>query len=266
MPAPLPQRGLLSIVPDASDSARSDVPVHSAIGRGLRRVAHLHAERRADPGLARALEHLGHWQSARLGQTYSDLARDPRYANAIVFFRTDLYGGADFARRDADLARAAPAMARILPERVLASIAQAIELNALSQELDRRLLGELRQRDCPFTVAQYCDAYRAMDNRSERERQIQMVIEFGAALDIHVHKPMIHGALVTMRHPARAVGLAALQSFLERGFAAFRRMRGAATFLATIEQRERELMDAIFGGDSAPFADPLVPGQSAAQA
>jgi hypothetical protein len=36
-------------------------------------------------------------------------------------------------------------------------------------------------------------------------------------------------------------------------------MRGAATFLATIEQRERELMNRIFGGDSAPFADPLAP-------
>ena len=247
-------------MPDASQSARPDVPVQSAIGHGLRRVAHLHAERRADPALARAHEHLAHWQSARLGQTYSDLARDRRYADAIEFFRTDLYGGADFARRDADLARAAPAMARILPERVLAAIAQAIELNALSQELDRRLLGGLPRRDGVFTVAEYCDAYRATDNRSERERQIQMVNEFGAALDIHVHKPMIHAALVTMRHPARAVGLAALQSFLERGFAAFRKMRGAATFLATIEQRERELMNRIFGGDSAPFADPLAPG------
>jgi hypothetical protein len=251
-------------VPDASESTRSGVPTHSAIAHALRRVADLHAERRADPALARALEHLTRWQSARLAQTYGDLARDPRYADAITFFRTDLYGAADFARRDADLARAAPTMARILPERVLGSLAKAIELNALSQELDRRLLARLPARDSPFTVAQYCDAYRAMGNRSERERQLHLVREFGVALDINVHRPLIHAALVAMRHPARAAGLGALQSFLERGFAAFRKMHGAAIFLSTVDQRERELMEAIFGGESAPFADPLAPGQSTA--
>jgi len=175
-------------VPDASEPARSDAPAHSAIAHALRRVAHLHAERRADPALARALGHLSRWQSARLGQTYRDLAQDPRYADAIAFFRNDLYGAADFARRDADLARAAPTMARILPERVLASLAQAIELNALSQELDRRLLARLPSRDGAFTVAQYCDAYRAMGSRSERERQLHLVRAFGAALDVQVHK------------------------------------------------------------------------------
>jgi len=60
-----------------------------------------------------------------------------------------------------------------------------------------------------------------------------------------------------MRRPARAAGFAVLQSFLERGFAAFRKMGGATTFLATIDTRERALMGAIFGGENAPFTDPL---------
>lgn len=245
------------MAPDASESARPDAPAHSALATALRRVEHLHAERRADPGLARALEHLARWQSARLGQTYQDLARDPKYTDAIAFFRTDLYGGRDFAQRDADLARAAPAMARILPERVVAPLAQAIELNALSQELDRKLLARLPSREAPFTVAQYCDAYRAMDSRTERERQLYLINAFGVALDLHVRNPLIHAALVAMRHPARAAGFATLQAFLEGGFAAFRKMRGAAIFLATIDEREHALMEAIFNGESAPFADPL---------
>jgi hypothetical protein len=41
-------------------------------------------------------------------------------------------------------------------------------------------------------------------------------------------------------------------------------MHGAAIFLSTVDQRERELMEAIFGGESAPFGDPLAPGQSTA--
>ena len=70
---------------------------------------------------------------------------------------------------------------------------------------------------------------------------------------------MIRGALTMMRGPARVAGLGDLQAFLERGFSAFRRMDGAATFLATIHQRETALLDAIMAGASAPFTDPAGP-------
>ena len=60
-----------------------------------------------------------------------------------------------------------------------------------------------------------------------------------------------------MRHPARIAGLSTLQSFLERGFASFARMRGADYFLATIEARETAFMEAMFTGDRSPCADPL---------
>ncbi len=63
-----------------------------------------HVERMADPRLARALAELGDWQARRLKLTYADLERMPRYAAAVAFFETDLYGGGDFAQRDADLA------------------------------------------------------------------------------------------------------------------------------------------------------------------
>jgi hypothetical protein len=246
------------MVLEESESAHSEGAARSDVAHALRRIAQQHAERRADPELARTLERLARWQSARLSRTYEDLARQARYVDAIRFFTTDLYGGADFAQRDADLARAAPSMARILPARLVAALAQALELNALSHDLDRRLLAQLPSDNAPFSVAQYCAAYRAMNGRPERRRQLELIQAFGKALDAYVHKPLIYAALVTMRRPARAAGFAALQSFLERGFAAFRKMGGAETFLAKIDARERALMEAIFGGDSAPFAEPLV--------
>ena len=51
--------------------------------------------------------------------------------------------------------------------------------------------------------------------------------------------------------------MSALQDFLERGFAAFRGMGGADTFLQTIETRETQIMEAIVDGASDPFSDPL---------
>src|SRR5207244_1657384 len=102
----------------------------------------------------------------------------------------DLYGGGDFAQRDADVARVAPIMALMLPERVIATIARAMELNALSQELDRALLARLPRADGRFTVAEYCRAYRRRDDRPARERQIALIAEIGAALDRLVRMPL----------------------------------------------------------------------------
>ena len=233
--------------------------------RELMRTAHLHAERRAQPGLARALECLAAWQASRMGRTYADLAIQSRYAEAIAFFQSDLYGASDFAQRDADLARVVPVMTRMLPGRVIATIAQAMELNALSHELDRALLQRLPRADGIFTVAEYCIAYRRPGDRPARDRQIDLIGEIGAGLDDYVRRPLIHSALVMMRRPARLAGLAVLHDFLERGFLAFRKMHGATEFLATIDRRERELMEAIFAGATAPFAEPLPPTRSAAE-
>jgi len=244
-------------VSDASPSPPFSHAAHAALVRELGRVSRLHADRRADPPLAVALERVAAWQAQRLAFTYRDLAAQPRYADAIVFFEADLYGGADFARRDADLARIVPAMVLMLPERVIASVAQATELNALSQELDRALLERLPRRDGAMTVADYCRAYRSAGDRAARARQVRLIGEIGAALDGFVRTPLIGMALVMMRQPARLAGFGVLHDFLERGFAAFEKMHGAAEFLATIDRRERELMEAIYAGDDAPFPDPV---------
>jgi hypothetical protein len=238
-------------------------PAQAALYDALERVGRLHDERQRNPRVAAALERVAAWQALRLRNTYQDLAADPRYADAITFFQTDLYGGADFAQRDADLARVVPVMARMLPERVIATVARATELNALSQELDRQLLAQLPSDDGVFSVAEYCSAFRALGRRADRERQIGLIGEIGAALDGFVHKPLIHTALVMMRQPARLAGLAVLHDLLERGYDAFRKMRGADYFLTTVVARETALVDRVFAGDSAPFPDPLATRTSA---
>lgn len=223
--------------------------------RRLERARLLHEERAASPQLAAALDRLAAWQSKRLNATYADLAREPRYAPAIAFFQTDLYGPGDFSRRDADLARVVPLMIRVLPAGVIGTVSRAMELSTLAHELDRALLANLPPR-APLSVAIYCAAYRALANRSARERQIALIVAIGRALDRYVGKAVARSALAAMRQPARLAGLGALQNLLERGFAAFRHMGGASAFLATVEARETALMNAIFSGDRAPFAEP----------
>ncbi|MFO1315241.1 MAG: hypothetical protein U1F58_06515 [Burkholderiales bacterium] len=225
--------------------------------RELQRVARLHDERSGNPILAGALDRLADWQARRLRMTYADLAADPRYTAAIVFFQNDLYGPGDFSRRDADLARVVPMLVKVLPDAVILTVAAAMELNGLSQELDRVLLSRLSRADGYFTVAEYSKAYRRAGNFPLRRRQIRLIVDIGQSLDHYVAKAWIRTALVMMRQPARLAGMSALQEFLERGFGAFRGMGGAQTFLATIEERETAIMEAMIAGTPDPFPDPL---------
>jgi hypothetical protein len=234
-------------------------PAHGAqtalIGE-LARVSRLHEARRADSSLAAALARIGEWQARRLRNTYADLAVDPRYMAAIAFFQNDLYGGADFSRRDADLVRVVPAMVRLLPETVIETVARAVELNALSHELDIALLARLSRADGVFDVAEYCAAYRAAGDYPSRDRQRELIGQVGTGLDRYVRTPMLGTALAMMRRPARLAGLAALQDFLERGFTAFQRMNGAGDFLNTVAAREAQIHDAIVSGANGPFPEP----------
>ncbi|HVO87390.1 MAG TPA: hypothetical protein VMV45_02520 [Casimicrobiaceae bacterium] len=229
----------------------------AALLRELSRVQRLNAERVANPILAGGLDRLALWQSRRLQMTYADLAAQPRYCEAIGFFCRDLYGPGDFSRRDDDLARIVPTLARMLPERVIDVLAQAVELNALSRELDRVVIERLRA-DQAITVADYCRAYRRAGNFPARNRQIALIGMIGRALDRTVAKPWVRASLAMMHGPARLAGLQSLQDLLERGFSAFRHMGGATEFLQTIDTRENAIHEAIVGGSNEPFGDPLL--------
>jgi hypothetical protein len=229
----------------------------AALLRELSRVQDHHRERAGNPALARELAALGAWQTQRLRCTYADLSAMPRYATAMQFFEEDLYGGGDFAQRDADLVRIVPAMKRMLPGRVIDTVCLAVGLNALSQDLDRAMVDALRPVGNDYRVADYCQAYRRVGRFEARERQIRLIGDVGVSLDRFVRKPMMRAALTMMRKPAKVAGLTALQDFLERGFASFATMLGAAEFLATIQSRETVIHEAIAGGSDAPFPDPF---------
>ncbi|MEP7261672.1 MAG: hypothetical protein ABI669_10745 [Usitatibacter sp.] len=192
------------------------------------------------------------WQSARLGQTYADVAAVNRYRSATRYFLEDLYGPKDFSRRDQAMIRILPVMSRILPTSAVETAALAIELEALSESLDQRLAANIRSG--PIDEASYASAYRESSTREERLRQVELIGAVGRRLDALVKRPLVFRTLKLMRAPARVAGLEDLQDFLERGFAAFRDMGGADDFLALIESRETAILNAIFSSKARPFS------------
>lgn len=222
----------------------------------LERARQLRREVVNGGGLTPAQEALSHWQTTRLANTYADFAAEPRFRPAIGFFLEDLYGTKDFAQRDADIERVYPIMVRVLSENAMHSLSLAVELHALTQQLDSRMLQVLHDElDTPLgepgvalDKETYAEAYRRCGNTDARRRQIDLVVECGAMLGEVVHHPVIYVTARLARRPAKAAGFGELQDFIERGLSAFRRMKDATPFLAAIEHRETAILEQIVSG------------------
>lgn len=201
------------------------------------------------------------WQAARLARTHQALLDDPHYRPAAEFFLSDLYGLKDTTARDAAVEHIYPVMVKMLPERALHSVGVALELDALTEQLDDQLiesLGKVAGGSAEITDAVYAEAYRRCDNYAERRHQIALIAEVGDHLCDVVAKPLIGRVLRTMRMPARLAGFGELQDFLERGFSAFSHIPDPHRFVRLVEEREIRVLDRIYAGDPRPF-DPEPP-------
>ncbi|MBD8524573.1 FFLEELY motif protein [Pseudomarimonas arenosa] len=200
------------------------------------------------------LPELQRWQAKRLRASFTDFLADPRRCQAAEFFLTDLYGDFDVSRRDRDVERVLPLMRRVLPERLLESAADAIELSVLSHRLDLRMAKALTSLGARKVCdTSYTEAYRHAGLRRLREHQISLIVGLGHNLEQAVSKPLIGHLLRLARTPAKAAGLSELQSFLERGFAAFRALGSARDFVEDIAHRERSVSERLFSGHPRPF-------------
>ncbi|HPU53995.1 MAG TPA: hypothetical protein PK359_20730, partial [Burkholderiaceae bacterium] len=201
----------------------------------------------ADPSLRQWAQAVKHWQAARLAVTHADLLAAPGTRAAARFFLDDLYGAKDFSRRDTELMRLVPTMARLLPERALATVADAVELDALSERFDEamaRLLRRTSERE--IAEADYAKAFRQASTQAQREHQLDLVMRIGHSLEGLVRHPLIGRLLGAMQAPARLAGLQEMHDFLARGFGAFKGMPSSSVFLGQIDRRERAIMARIF--------------------
>lgn len=215
-----------------------------SIARGLELVRALRAARERDADLADRVQRIKAYQHQRFERDYAELLASPRYGVAARFFLDDLYGPTDFSARDAQFGRIVPTLSRVLPNEVVHTVEQLIELHSLSEELDQQMA--LAVGPEPVDDRVYRRIWRQVARRADRERQVQLTLGVGRALDAHTRNPLIALTVRLMRGPAQLAGLGQLQSFLEAGFSAFVAMQGAKEFLDTIARNELALIAKLF--------------------
>jgi hypothetical protein len=238
----------------------SDLPTTSDAAKLLAHLAQArpgHHTKVVAKELSRELALLRTFQSRRLAETHQDFFENPRYRPAAHFFLSDVYAPRDFSQRDADVQRFYDGVSKVLPERAVSILANVVELSHLTTQLDdklcRALVDELAVTDS-ITPQQYAAGYRICDNYDDRVRQIKLVGDIGLGIDRLVHIPLVGVSLRLAHAPAVLAGWSELQSYLERGYSAFKHMRGASEFLMTVERREIMILDRLFADHPDPFA------------
>jgi hypothetical protein len=220
-----------------SDSLERQLRKNFELARAARNRAQQSAAKAADRMALRA------YQQARLARTHADLLASTEFGPAAHFFLTELYSTEDLTQRDADIERVIKILVKFLPDKALSTLAAALEMDALSEQLDSDLVTALRahQREsAPLEIdsKRYRSAYREVGEPELRLRQIALTQSIGGALDQLARKPLLRMMLRMMRAPAVAGGVGGLHEFLERGYAAFAHMNNGQAFITSIADRE----------------------------
>jgi hypothetical protein len=212
-------------------------------------AARLRASAKASDRASSARDELRKWQADRLSRTHADLLASAEYGDAARFFLTDLYGPGDLTNRDALVQRVVPIMAKMLSAHALEVVADAIELDSLSESLDADMVEALGGG--AIDAGAYARAYRQTGRPDDRARQILLIEHLGASLDRLSRHRFVGSTLAMMRKPASVAGFGDLQNFLEKGYDSFRKMKSVKPFLDAVISREQAFSAALFAGDDA---------------
>ena len=107
------------------------------------------------------LRRLQDWQGERLRHTHAHLLDDPVTAEGIRFLLDEVYGGRELLPVAREIRRALPKAMKLLPDKVMATSAAALEAAILTQELDEAvtdILGD--QLDQPIDEANNLTGFR----------------------------------------------------------------------------------------------------------
>jgi hypothetical protein len=218
-------------------------------------AARLRASAKASIRPSSARTALRRWQAGRFSRAHADLLASAEYGDAARFFLTDLYGPADVTKRDALMQRVVPIMSKMLSAPALNVVANAIELDSLSESLDADMVEALGEK-VDLDGGAYARAYRQIGRQDDRARQILLIEHLGASLETLSRQRMLGMALAMIRKPMEIAGFADLHNFLVRGYESFRKMKTAKPFLDAIIAQEKAASRALLAGDPSQLSKP----------
>lgn len=188
-------------------------------------------------------------QNQRLRHDHADLALSPVYGHLANFFFEDIYGPHDFSDRNARFRQLYDKLVHIVGPKPLATMKESLELVELTDILDDYLIDVLvlHGKTGEWTLEEYEWGYRECDNYLARIEQIERIGATLRAVADLSRLPLIDWNLRALRLPARRLGWEPTLEFLVRGYRVFHHARNVEPFVRTVEKRETERLNRIYG-------------------
>ena len=199
--------------------------------------------------IADTLLELKEFQTKRLRETYADFSAQPEFAALVEFFFSQIYGTQDFGFRNESIKTLHQRLSGLLHGQIIDGIGKVIELNDLTENLDRRMAEEFIRRDVSklSNIEIYGDVYRSLDNYDQRVHQINLMVEATKSIH-HLSQMWLIGlSLKAVSKAAHIAGYGKIMDFLEAGYSAFHRVKNIRAFLDAVQSREMALNDRLFG-------------------
>lgn len=189
------------------------------------------------------------YQSNRLNQTYADLKNNPEYAKIGVFFFEKLYAPDDFSFRDASIKQLHGLLKGKVYKGIISAVSQVIELHELTDKLDNLMVEQmLKMKVGPdITDEEYEEVYRSLGNYNERLYQIRLSTDVTRTFHKLSKKWVVAVSLKTIRKAAHLLGVGKIIDFIYEGYEGFRVIKNIDYFVETVEGREIERHDRIWG-------------------
>jgi hypothetical protein len=189
------------------------------------------------------------WQIRYMSSFFDDLRISPDCDAAIDFFISDMTG-IGISQRDEDFARVVHVMVRMLPEKALVTLAEAMEVNARALEINIAICLELDRAPEDFaglSEREYCRACRTCSTLPDAMELVEMMHDVGYSLDHLIRIPLMGATLRAMRWPARMAGFGSLQEFLETGYRRFHEIDEPGRFVDDLATRVGEVFERVYG-------------------
>ncbi len=230
-------------------------PVAQQLQRDLNRYRGLKQHDPSEKVFREALFKLQKWQAQRMRKTHQSLLENQQYRVATEFFLDDIYGGIDLTDIANEAERVINKALKILPETVMVTATYALELNALSAELDEQLAQCLfyDMGEHEISMATYTEAFRRSADLHTRQRQVELAKMLAEGLDKYVRSRVVHTTFKLVKKPAHRAGIGNLYGFMGKGFDAMRPMGSASEVIHRIVDRELELIEQIYAGEQSPY-------------
>ena len=189
------------------------------------------------------------YQSAMLQHDYADFASQPKYEPLTQFFFTSLYAPADFGLRNESFRSLHEWLVGIIGRDPVRVLAQAIELNELTNSLDDDMVLALRSLGVtgPLTDDNWDDAYRLVGRRIDRQRQVFLIVDNARALALSCRVPLVGLQLRAFRPAAALLGWGHIVDFLIEGHAALSAAWPVDGPLGALEEREAARVERLLG-------------------